>query len=72
VPKDRREDRHDPDRPGHIWRPDPARLWDDLGRKVGERKRSATISDLVRRYLAGEDMPERPWLTKTNRRADKS
>ena len=56
MAKDRSADRHT--KPAHIWRPDPPELWDRLGEAVNNR--SATISDLVRRYLDGEPMPQRP------------
>jgi hypothetical protein len=52
VPKDRRQDRHS--LPARIIRPNPAELWAQLGSKVGERRRSAVVSELIRRYLAGE------------------
>lgn len=56
---DRSADRHA--RPARVIRPDPPELWDRLGAVAGERGRSAIISDLIRRYLAGEPMPPRPW-----------
>ncbi|WP_433078826.1 hypothetical protein ACQP1P_38465 [Dactylosporangium sp. CA-052675] len=58
MPKDRALDRHA--KPARVIRPDPPELWDQLGEAVGDRRRSALISDLVRRYLAGEPMPPRP------------
>jgi len=58
MAKDRSLDRHT--NPARVIRPNPPELWDRLGEAVGERNRSATISDLVRRYLDGEPMPERP------------
>ena len=57
MPKDRSLDRHA--KPARIIRPDPPELWDQLGEAVGERQRSAVVSDLIRRYLAGEPMPKR-------------
>lgn len=38
---------------------DPPELWDQLGEAAGGRSRSEVLNDLVRRYLAGEPMPER-------------
>ncbi|MEU1240065.1 hypothetical protein ABZ388_06870 [Micromonospora parva] len=60
MPKDRSIDRHA--NPARVIRPTPPELWDRLGEAVGERNRSATISDLVRRYLDGEPMPDRPHI----------
>lgn len=57
MPKDRSLDRHAIK--AHVIRPDPPELWAQLGEAVGERRRSAVISDLIRRYLAGEPMPPR-------------
>ncbi len=51
MPKDRREDRHT--NPARIIRPDPPELWQQLGAKVGERKRNGVISELIAVYLAG-------------------
>lgn len=39
----------------------PDRDWSELGERVGERERSKTIRELVRRYLDGKPMPRRPW-----------
>lgn len=58
MAKDRSADRHTT--PARVIRPKPPELWDRLGEAVGERNRSATISDLIRRYLDGEPMPQRP------------
>lgn len=58
MAKDRALDRHA--KPARVIRPDPPELWDQLGEAVGARSRSAVVSDLVRRYLAGEPMPDRP------------
>lgn len=58
MTKDRSADRHTT--PARVIRPNPPELWDRLGGAVGERNRSATVSDLIRRYLDGEPMPERP------------
>ncbi|MFG2046125.1 hypothetical protein ACGFIW_01675 [Micromonospora sp. NPDC048935] len=58
MPKDRSEDRHT--NPAHVIRPNPPELWERLGEAVGPRNRSATVSDLIRRYLDGEAMPEKP------------
>lgn len=52
MPKDRREDRHA--LPGHLIRPDPKELWDQLGDKVGKRKRNGVISRLIAAYLDGK------------------
>ena len=58
APQDRSVDRHA--KPARVIRPDPPELWDRLGEAVGERSRSAVISDLIRRYLDGLPMPKRP------------
>ncbi len=59
APKDRRLDRHDPNKPARVIRPDPPELWDRLGALVGVRERSGVISDLIARYLDGRPMPKR-------------
>lgn len=58
MAKDRSLDRHA--NPARVIRPNPPELWDQLGEAVGERQRSAVISDLIRRFLSGEPMPKRP------------
>ena len=58
MPKDRALDRHA--NPARVIRPNPPELWDRLGEVVGKRNRSATVSDLIRRFLDGEPMPDRP------------
>jgi hypothetical protein len=58
MAKDRSADRHA--NPARVIRPNPPGLWDRLGEAVGDRRRSAIVSDLIRRYLDGEPMPERP------------
>lgn len=58
MPQDRSLDRHA--NRARIIRPNPPDLWQRLGEVVGERNRNAVISELIRRYLAGEPMPERP------------
>lgn len=59
MPKDRALDRHA--KPARVIRPDPPELWDQLGQALGEwPSRSAIISELVRRYLAGQPMLKRP------------
>lgn len=58
MAKDRSADRHA--KPARIIRPEPPDLWTRLGDAVGERNRSAVLSDLIRRFLDGEPMPERP------------
>ncbi len=57
---DRSADRHT--KPGRIIRPDPPDLWQRLGDRVGNRRRSEIISALLVWYLDGGDPPERPWL----------
>lgn len=58
MPKDRRQDRH-ANKSAHVVRFDPPDLWERLGDAVGERHRTATINDLVRRFLEGKPMPKR-------------
>jgi hypothetical protein len=57
MPADRAADRHT--NPSRVIRPDPPALWQQLAGAVGPRGRSALVSDLIRRYLAGEPMPPR-------------
>lgn len=52
MPKDRRLDRHA--LTARIIRPNPEELWTRLGEKVGERKRSEVISQLIAGYLSGK------------------
>jgi hypothetical protein len=58
MTKDRSLDRHA--RPARIWRPDPPELWEQLGEVANGRPRSEVINDLVKAYLAGQPMPDRP------------
>ncbi len=66
MPTDRSRDRHRkgkdgrPLKPARIIRPDPPDLWDQLGAVVGTRERSKVLSDLIRRFLAGESMRPLP------------
>ena len=57
MPKDRSEDRHTTK--GRLIRPVPPELWDQLGDKVGPRKRNETISRLMSAYISGQiELPE--------------
>lgn len=58
MAKDRSLDRHAST--ARVIRPNPPELWARLGEAVGERRRNAVVSDLIRRFLDGEPMPERP------------
>lgn len=59
-------DRHrDPNRDRHrgqrrSFQPDPPDLVDRLDARVGRMNRSGVLSELLRRYLAGEPMPPLP------------
>jgi hypothetical protein len=64
VATDRGADRHT--KPGRLIRPDPPDLWERLGAKVGQRRRSEVISVLLSWYLDGGAPPERPWLNPRN------
>lgn len=59
-------DRHrEPNRNRHrgtrrSFQPDPPGLVNDLDAAVGRMNRSRVLSDLIRRYMAGEPMPPAP------------
>jgi hypothetical protein len=59
MPQDRKADRHKNNKDRHLVSFPPG-LYDDLKVIVGEGNCSATLSELTRRYLAGEPMLPRP------------
>lgn len=49
-------DRHE--HPNYPYRPDPSDLLKKLDEVHGTGRRSKVLSDLLRRYLAGQSMPK--------------